>query len=142
MELIDALAKRLAEDITLYLVEEEATRFEHLTYSIVYETAERILKETFQSATTTDECLDKFVKVVGEAGTMPGTSGFTMACFQADVVPVGTKLALVPDLEAMKAYVISTEPPSEEKRAKEEQERQRQEAALERMAASLGKKVV
>lgn len=29
---------------------------------------------------------------VGEAGTMPGTSGFTMACFHADKVPVGTKL--------------------------------------------------
>lgn len=30
--------------------------------------------------------------VVGEAGTMPGTSGFTMACFHADKVPLGTKL--------------------------------------------------
>lgn len=29
---------------------------------------------------------------VGEAGTMPGTSGFTMACFKAADVPVGTKL--------------------------------------------------
>lgn len=29
---------------------------------------------------------------VGEAGTMPGTTGFTMACFKADEVPVGTKL--------------------------------------------------
>lgn len=29
---------------------------------------------------------------VGEAGTMPGTSGFTIACFHADKVPVGTKL--------------------------------------------------
>lgn len=29
---------------------------------------------------------------VGEAGTMPGTAGFTMACFHADKVPVGTKL--------------------------------------------------
>ncbi len=29
---------------------------------------------------------------VGEAGSMPGTSGFTMACFHADKVPLGTKL--------------------------------------------------
>lgn len=32
---------------------------------------------------------------VGEAGTMPGTSGFTMACFKAADVPVGTKLYTV-----------------------------------------------
>lgn len=31
-------------------------------------------------------------ETAGEAGTMPGTSGFTMACFHADKVPVGTKL--------------------------------------------------
>jgi hypothetical protein len=29
---------------------------------------------------------------VGEAGSMPGTDGFTMACFRASDVPVGTKL--------------------------------------------------
>jgi hypothetical protein len=29
---------------------------------------------------------------VGEVGTMPGTTGFTMACFKAESVPVGTKL--------------------------------------------------
>jgi len=29
---------------------------------------------------------------IGEVGTMPGASGFTMACFRADEVPVGTKL--------------------------------------------------
>lgn len=29
---------------------------------------------------------------VGEAGKMPGTDGFTMACFHAEDVPVGTKL--------------------------------------------------
>ena len=29
---------------------------------------------------------------IGEVGTMPGTSGFTMACFRADEIPVGTKL--------------------------------------------------
>ncbi len=33
---------------------------------------------------------------VGEAGTMPGTSGFTMACFHADKVPLGTKLYTQP----------------------------------------------
>lgn len=31
-------------------------------------------------------------EVVGEVDTMPGTTGFTMACFRADEVPVGTKL--------------------------------------------------
>lgn len=32
------------------------------------------------------------IKLVGEVGAMPGTSGFTMACFKADDVPAGTKL--------------------------------------------------
>jgi hypothetical protein len=31
---------------------------------------------------------------IGEVGTMPGTDGFTMACFKASEVPVGTKLYL------------------------------------------------
>lgn len=31
-------------------------------------------------------------KAVGQVGTMPGTDGFTMACFEADQVPVGTTL--------------------------------------------------
>lgn len=31
-------------------------------------------------------------QAAGEAGTMPGTDGFTMACFKAGDVPVGTKL--------------------------------------------------
>lgn len=34
----------------------------------------------------------------GEAGTMPGTDGFTMACFQAGLVPVGTPLYIPADL--------------------------------------------
>jgi len=33
---------------------------------------------------------------VGEAGTMPGTDGFTMACFKAVDVPIGTKLYATP----------------------------------------------
>lgn len=33
---------------------------------------------------------------IGEVGTMPGTSGFTMACFRADEVPVGTKIYTAP----------------------------------------------
>lgn len=33
---------------------------------------------------------------VGIAGSMPGTSGFTVACFSADEVPVGTKLYALP----------------------------------------------
>lgn len=32
------------------------------------------------------------LRFVGEVGSMPGTSGFTMACFKADKVPMGTKL--------------------------------------------------
>lgn len=31
-------------------------------------------------------------EMVGEAGSMPGTDGFTMACFRASDVPAGTKL--------------------------------------------------
>lgn len=37
-------------------------------------------------------CSDAARAMVGEAGKMPGTSGFTMACFKAEDVPVGTKL--------------------------------------------------
>jgi hypothetical protein len=33
---------------------------------------------------------------VGTVGSMPGTSGFTMATFKADVVPVGTELFCPP----------------------------------------------
>lgn len=42
---------------------------------------------------------------VGEAGTMPGTDGFTMACFKAVDVPVGTKLYTAPlgDAELLEA---------------------------------------
>ncbi|MFG0787960.1 hypothetical protein [Delftia tsuruhatensis] len=40
---------------------------------------------------------------VGEAGTMPGTSGFTMACFHADKVPLGTKLYTQPMAAAPQA---------------------------------------
>lgn len=35
-------------------------------------------------------------EVVGEVVTMPGASRFTMACFHADKVPVGTKLYTTP----------------------------------------------
>ncbi len=35
-------------------------------------------------------------ELVGEAGSMPGSSGFTMACFHADKVPLGTKLYIIP----------------------------------------------
>ncbi len=35
-------------------------------------------------------------KPVGVVGAMPGTSGFTMACFKADQAPVGTKLYATP----------------------------------------------
>lgn len=31
-------------------------------------------------------------EAVGEAGSMPGTTGFTMAAFEAEKVPIGTKL--------------------------------------------------
>lgn len=37
---------------------------------------------------------------VGEVGSMPGTAGFTMACFRADEVPVGTKLYTHPAQQA------------------------------------------
>ena len=41
--------------------------------------------------------------VVGVAGGMPGTSGFTMACFEAAKVPVGTHLYTQPIAEVMEA---------------------------------------
>ena len=37
---------------------------------------------------------------VGEASRMPGTDGFTMACFKAADVPVGTKLYATPQPSA------------------------------------------
>lgn len=37
---------------------------------------------------------------VGGAGAMPGTSGFTMACFRADAVPFGSKLYALPGAHA------------------------------------------
>jgi hypothetical protein len=40
---------------------------------------------------------------VGEAGSMPGTTGFTMACFPADTVPVGTKIYTHPAQQAKSA---------------------------------------
>lgn len=39
---------------------------------------------------------DDAAHVVGEAGSMPGTTGFTMAAFKASEVPVGTKLYIRP----------------------------------------------
>lgn len=58
------------------------------------------------------------LEFVGEVGTMPGTEGFTMACFKTEDVPVGTRLfatsgpqwpAYVPaDLEAMIARQAQT----------------------------------
>jgi hypothetical protein len=38
--------------------------------------------------------------MVGVAGSMPGTSGFTMACFEAAKVPVGTHLYALPIADA------------------------------------------
>lgn len=45
---------------------------------------------------------DKYIEV-GEVGSMPGTSGFTMACFLAVDVPVGSKLYIaIPTTNAVK----------------------------------------
>lgn len=41
------------------------------------------------------------VEPVGEAGSMPGTDGFTMACFKASDVPIGTKLYTADQVIAM-----------------------------------------
>lgn len=40
------------------------------------------------------------LEVVGEAGSMPGSSGFTMAAFKADAVPIGTKLVTAASAQA------------------------------------------
>lgn len=37
---------------------------------------------------------------IGTVGSMPGTDGFTMACFKADEVPVGTRLYAAPPQQA------------------------------------------
>jgi hypothetical protein len=42
---------------------------------------------------------------IGEAGSMPGTGGFTMACFRAEDVPVGTKIYANPAPPASPAGV-------------------------------------
>jgi hypothetical protein len=42
---------------------------------------------------------------VGEVGTMPGTTAFTMACFKAEAVPVGTKLYTTPPAAAVQEPV-------------------------------------
>jgi len=44
-------------------------------------------------------------KAVGIAGTMPGTSGFTMACFDAAAVPAGSPLYDEQALSALRAEV-------------------------------------
>ena len=48
---------------------------------------------------------------IGEAGTMPGTSGFTLATFRAEDVPVGTKLyaAPVPPADAVRDAELNSE---------------------------------
>lgn len=49
------------------------------------------LSEALVLSTTFQDKIDSMIPV-GTAGAMPGTSGFTMAAFRADDVPVGTKL--------------------------------------------------
>ena len=43
---------------------------------------------------------------VGTTGGMPGTTGFTMACFHADKVPIGFKLYALPGAQAQNAPSI------------------------------------
>ena len=50
-------------------------------------------KQFFEAITAIKEALAQpEQEPIGEVGTMPGTTGFTMACFKAEDVPVGTKL--------------------------------------------------
>lgn len=42
----------------------------------------------------------------GEVGAMTGTEGFTMVCFHAKDVPIGTKLFLHPSIPAPKATTV------------------------------------
>lgn len=49
-------------------------------------------------------------QAVGEAGAMPGTGGFTMACFRAEDVPVGTKLYAAPAAERSEATSLAAAP--------------------------------
>ena len=61
------------------------------------------LSETLEYITGWNDCRQAILaeqpaqqEPVGEAGTMPGTSGFTMACFKASDVSLGTKLYTSP----------------------------------------------
>ena len=40
---------------------------------------------------------------IGTTGGLPGTPGFTMACFHADKVPIGTKLYTLPGAQTQPA---------------------------------------
>lgn len=62
MKDIGALVAILAENITLSLVEQEATKYEHLTYSIVYETISSTLKEAGIIPVSSDEWIDKYIE--------------------------------------------------------------------------------
>lgn len=41
------------------------------------------------------------MQLVGKVGSMPGTTGFTMAVFKAEDVPVGTKLYIPEENQAL-----------------------------------------
>lgn len=56
------------------------------------ETIRQLRNALQQSAGTMQARSQVQSEPIGEVGTMPGASGFTMACFRADEVPAGTKL--------------------------------------------------
>lgn len=46
---------------------------------------------------------------VGVVGSMPGTAGFTMVCFNSEKVPVGTKLYTAPPPQAVREPLTEAE---------------------------------
>lgn len=48
-------------------------------------------------------------RLVGVVSNMPGTEGFTMVCFNAADVPVGTKIYVVEEKQPLKAIDVLIE---------------------------------
>jgi hypothetical protein len=65
-------------------------KFESKWAVAIKDKQDAILRAFIQSRASMDQ------KPVGVAGSMPGTSGFTMAAFEADKVPIGTPLFTAP----------------------------------------------
>jgi hypothetical protein len=71
--------------------------------------SEEFTKEEWIQLMGQSSAQEQAAEPVGEVGCMPGTTGFTMACFKADDVPVGTKLYTHPPAQEQPASVRTSE---------------------------------